>query len=171
MGEIKSTLDLVMEKTKHLSLSEDEKAGQQRDDYEKRIRGLLQKYADGLLTSDRFQDQMKTMQDQLNLLDEGPLILSILNHIDPDLENTKWMDLLDAYRPKLRTPILDLLSTYVQDRDRLLKTASQAFLAQLKSNHAIRGSALVPHLVSDRALQDKLTILRQETITNITNLY
>ena len=43
MGEIKSTLDLVLEKTKHLSQSSDEKQAQIRKDVEIRIKGILQK--------------------------------------------------------------------------------------------------------------------------------
>ena len=42
MGEIKSTLDLVMEKTKNLSLSDEERLGQKNKEIASRIRGLLQ---------------------------------------------------------------------------------------------------------------------------------
>ena len=42
MAEIKSTLDLVMERTRHLSQSTAEKEAQRRGDFEKRLQGLLQ---------------------------------------------------------------------------------------------------------------------------------
>lgn len=46
MAEIKSTLDLVMEKTKDLSLSDEERQGQKNKEIGSRIRGLLNKFQD-----------------------------------------------------------------------------------------------------------------------------
>jgi hypothetical protein len=46
MAEIKSTLDLVMEKTKNLNLSNAEKQDQKNKEMESRLRGLVQKYQD-----------------------------------------------------------------------------------------------------------------------------
>ena len=46
MGEIKSTLDLVLEKTRHLSQSSGEKQAQTQKDTDNRINGMLQKYLD-----------------------------------------------------------------------------------------------------------------------------
>ena len=57
MGEIKSTLDLVMEKTKHLSLSDEEKQNQKNSEIEKRVNGLLQKCRDQILSTDELQKE------------------------------------------------------------------------------------------------------------------
>lgn len=46
MAEIKSTLDLVLERTKHLSQSSEEKQAQKQKDIANRLNGLLQKYQD-----------------------------------------------------------------------------------------------------------------------------
>ena len=54
MAEIKSTLDLVLEKTRDMTLSSDEKQQQQREAIETRFRGLLQKYIDGSLTREQY---------------------------------------------------------------------------------------------------------------------
>ena len=43
MGEIKSTLDLVLEKTRHLSQSSEEKQAQTQKDTGNRINGMLKK--------------------------------------------------------------------------------------------------------------------------------
>ena len=50
MGEIKSTLDIVMEKTQNLSLSTEERQEQHNIEIVKRIKGLLQKYQDQTLS-------------------------------------------------------------------------------------------------------------------------
>ena len=57
MAEIKSTLDLVMEKTKNLSLSSEERQAQKSKEIESRIRGLLQKFKDQALSADKFKSE------------------------------------------------------------------------------------------------------------------
>ena len=52
MAEIKSTLDLVMEKTKHLSLNDEEKLTQTNSAMEKRVSGVLKKCQDQILSRD-----------------------------------------------------------------------------------------------------------------------
>ncbi len=171
MGEIKSTLDLVLEKTKHLSLSTEEKEGQQRQTYQQRLKGLLQKYADGLLTTDKFRDQLKALQEQLNFDDDKLLVSQILRHIDPDQDNAHWLNLLDGYTPTLRTPVTESLAAYMQRREDLSQSAVQRLRDQLKSERQIHGSALAPNLAGDGGFQKKMTALRQETLSAIADLY
>ena len=62
MAEIKSTLDLVMEKTKNLSLSEEERQGQKNEEIESRIRGLLQKFNDQAFSIDKLGSEYQKLQ-------------------------------------------------------------------------------------------------------------
>ena len=55
MGEIKSTLDLVMERTRNLTLSDEEKQAHKQMAIASRIKGLLQKMLDGMLTEYEFE--------------------------------------------------------------------------------------------------------------------
>jgi len=59
LGEIKSTLDLVFEKTKDLTLSDDEKIRLAREKLEKRVQGLCNKYLDNFFPLSRLQDEME----------------------------------------------------------------------------------------------------------------
>jgi len=170
MGEIKSTLDLVMEKTKHLSLSAEEKVGQQREAYEKRLKGFLQQYADGLLTIVDFQDQLLTIQKNLGVNDIQPLIRQILNHVNPDRDNSLWLDLLETYRPRLKAPTQEILSTYVQHRENLLQTGMQNYLERLRSDHQIYGPAVVPNLIQDQKIQQELMIMKNKVRDNLNTL-
>ena len=171
MSEIKSTLDLVMEKTKHLALSEEEKIGQQRDTYEKRLKGFLQKYADRLQTIDAFQNELKSLQENLGIDDTHLLIRQILNHVDPDQDNTHWLDLLEVFRPNLRGPTQEALAAYAQRLETLSQSVLQNLAAQLKSERQIHGSAVRPNLAGDRAFLEKLSSLRRKTLTTITALH
>ena len=51
MAEIKSTLDIIMEKAKKFSVTEEEKKGFKRQELEGKIKGLVQKALDGVLGS------------------------------------------------------------------------------------------------------------------------
>lgn len=48
MGEIKSTLDIVMEKTKHLSMTHEEKLANEKEEVQAAVRGLAQKYNESI---------------------------------------------------------------------------------------------------------------------------
>ena len=94
MGEIKSTLDLVMERTKHLSLSAEEKAQQQKENFEKRLQGLLQQYADGALSVDAFQKGVSELSSELGVTGHKQLVAAICNRIDPEQDNGAWLELV-----------------------------------------------------------------------------
>jgi hypothetical protein len=64
MGEIKSTLDLVMEKTKHLSLSEEEKLNTKKIDMQNKIRGLINKYEESTLNFTELKKSIDSLQKQ-----------------------------------------------------------------------------------------------------------
>jgi hypothetical protein len=65
MGEIKSTLDLVMERTRNLTLSMEEKEGQQNADIKKRLTALAQKYEDQIIKLTEFIDMLNELKKHL----------------------------------------------------------------------------------------------------------
>ena len=77
MGEIKSTLDIVLEKTKHLKLSQDEKRAQKSKEFEKRLMGLLQKYLDQLLNLHQLQKELNRLKKS-NFENQNKLLKLIL---------------------------------------------------------------------------------------------
>lgn len=58
MGEIKSTLDIVMEKTKHLSMTAEEKQAGKIEEIESALKGLVQKYQDRVLKPEQYRGEM-----------------------------------------------------------------------------------------------------------------
>ena len=87
MGEIKSTLDLVMERTKNLTLSAEEKQAQKQLETENRIKGLVQKLQDGLLTYNQLKTEYESFKKESNLSDNSLLVREILTRLDPDQDN------------------------------------------------------------------------------------
>jgi hypothetical protein len=67
MGEIKSTLDLVMEKTKNLNLSNAEKEQQKNKEIKNRLRGLVQKFQDNILDTDNLRSEYQKLKKEYGL--------------------------------------------------------------------------------------------------------
>lgn len=97
MGEIKSTLDLVMERTRHLSLSSEEKKRQQKEAFKKRLNGLLANFADGSLTVDALQNRISQLQKKLKVDDRKIVLSAIGERIDPGGDNRHWLQFFKGY--------------------------------------------------------------------------
>ena len=167
MGEIKSTLDLVMEKTRNLSLSPEEKETQQKADFEKRLQGLLQQYADNMETVDSLQERISTLQAELDVSDSRLLIETVFKRIDPDRDNQQWLALLHRMVPDALEPVQDSLAEYARRRDDLIETTGRRLLDQLAQDHEIGGTAVLPNPVHDSGYQKNLERLKQRTQTQI----
>ena len=149
MAEIKSTLDLVMEKTKNLSLSSEERQAQKNQEIESRIRGLLQKYKDRALSTDKFESEYQKLQKDYERLETAHLIKEICGQIELEEDNQALFELLAEYK----VSDLDGLTSVLQDFQTVLDTAAgkrrKTLKDQLAKKHSISGSAVVPKLEND----------------------
>ncbi len=149
MGEIKSTLDLVMEKTKHLTLSQEEKDAQTRAEADKQLKGLTQKYIDKRLKKEQLQKELITLRQTFNLNIDEMLSTQLLDGLSLGENN--------AFRLELLYEICGLdvakLETIFYDFQNSLKVAAEKRITQIKKNlasrHFISGSAVIPHLDAD----------------------
>ena len=64
MGEIKSTLELVMEKTKHLTLSEEEKRARRLEIFQTKVKGLVHKYCENLITENQLETEFSRLKTE-----------------------------------------------------------------------------------------------------------
>lgn len=163
MGEIKSTLDLVMERTRHLSLSEEEKERQRREDFEKRFQGLLQQYADENRSVDHLVERLAALQQEMKLSDPQSTAAIVIGRIDPDRENRPWLALLERLAPEALPSLQDLLETHERQESQCLQKGREAVAARLAEDYGIRGSAVVPNPHKDAAARRELAALRDET--------
>jgi hypothetical protein len=163
MGEIKSTLDLVMERTRHMSLSAEEKAKQQQAEFEKRLSGLLQQYADNVLTLNEVQSRITELQQKKNVSDLKVVITAVLARVDLDQENEHWLVLLDKLKPVACDPLKNILSAYDKQKNGLLQNSARQMSDRLSRSLGIRGSAVVPNPLKDSQYRNELAILQKET--------
>ncbi|MEJ2168192.1 MAG: hypothetical protein P8X90_21940, partial [Desulfobacterales bacterium] len=149
MGEIKSTLDLVMEKTKNLSLSDEEKQAQKHKEVESRIRGLLQKYQDGWLNKNELKKDYESLKKDFELSDDKAMLNEIFSRLDYSRDNQLLLELLEECG-RVNPASLEAI---INDCRRAHHEAAGERKAQLKENlsrkFAISGSAVVPNLQTD----------------------
>jgi hypothetical protein len=148
MGEIKSTLDLVLEKTKHLTLSPEEKQKQDLTEAKKAIKSLLQKYQDDLLSFEQLEDKLHRLQETSSM--DGAWMRNIVSErIDPDQDNTIWLELLDKYFGLNITGLASVLHEYRRALNQAEEKWCNKQKETLETDHSIKGSAVVPNPDSD----------------------
>jgi ribosomal protein S20 len=151
MAEIKSTLDLVMEKTKNLSFSSDERQEQKNIEIESRIRGLLQKFKDQALSADKFKSEYQKLQKDYDLMgtQNTHLIREICGQIGLAKNNQALFEVLAEFK----VADLEGLTKVLQEFQTALDTAAgqrrKILKDQLAKTHFISGSAVVPNLEND----------------------
>ena len=160
MGEIKSTLDLVMERTRHLSLSAEERARQKQEEFRGRLQGLLQQYDDGALTADTLRTRIAGLEKELQSTDPQIVRHAVITRIDPDQDNTRWLDLLPHDR---QAALRSILAAHQEARTALDQTSRERLLPLLARKHAIAGTAVVPNPLQDPQYNQALQQLRQLT--------
>ena len=150
MSEIKSTLDLVMEKTRHLTLSQEEKKAQERIEVNKRLQGFLQKYQDNLLKKENLKKELDNLKIAYDLNVDGMLTDLLLNSLKLGRDNTIFLELLSG----IFGINLSGLETIFHDFKDAVKSATKKRVGQIKTdlskNRFISGSAVVPNLEGDR---------------------
>jgi hypothetical protein len=149
MGDIKSTLDLVMEKTKNLNLSNEEREQQESKEIKNRLRGLVQKFQDNILSTDNLRSDYQKLKKEYGLTSNRLLIEEICSQIQPGKDNHARFDLLAEFK----VPDFERLKSVLQEFQTVLDTAAgqrhKILKDQLAKTHFISGSAVVPNLEND----------------------
>jgi hypothetical protein len=150
MAEIKSTLDLVMEKTRHLTMTDNDKLEQAAAEFKAALNGLIQQYLDRGADTDRFREQLYSLEQSGSFSDRGIVIGEIARRIDPDVDNRLLLDLLQSACEVDVSGIRILLEKCVQAVDREADAAHRRAMEEL-GKRGISGSAVVPNFHADKA--------------------
>lgn len=162
MAEIKSTLDLVMERTKHLSLSSEEKENQKSVEIEQKINGLLQKVADGKLKMDECFRALDDLKISEGTGVEDSLISTITNRLYLDRDNRDLLMVLNSYCHIDIAPLEKILADYRLKRSQEAAKQIETAKKELAKSHFISGSAIIPNLKSYQNWQNTLVAIRKD---------
>ena len=153
MGEIKSTLDLVMEKTKHLTQSREERAQQTLKEARQRIRGLIHKYQDNLLDQDRFAIELDKMIKAYDVNINDILRNELLGALDVNRDNKSRLALLKDICNMDITGLESVYDGYMDELQLMTQERNQVLINDLAEKQSIAGSAVVPNVEKDSIWQ------------------
>ena len=149
MSEIKSTLDLVMEKTKHLSMSDEEKEAQQKADAGKTLKGFILKFKDQILPQEQFMQEMKRLERDDNFDVRAGLRNAILEEIDLETDQGSIIVLLREACGIDTTLLEAILKEYAGKITSAKQKRTSRLKEALRETRRISGSAVVPNLEND----------------------
>ena len=149
MAEIKSTLDLVMEKTRDMTLSSAEKQQQQREEIENRIKGLLQKYIDGGLTRKQLKDDYAAPKKQDGRTAARAVANGIIGRLELQQNNSRLLDVLELLEGWDVTDIGKLIAEWRNRHRDAARQRSDQLKEALAREHFVTGPAIVANLDAD----------------------
>ena len=149
MGEIKSTLDLVMEKTRHLTLNDEEKAEQSKQEVRKRINGLRQKFNDNLLKIAGVKRELELLGKNYDLNPISILASMLVDGLKLGRNNLSDLELLKEICGVDVSALEALLLEFQSQMNFAAQQRIKNIKTDLAKKHRISGSAIVPNLERD----------------------
>jgi hypothetical protein len=92
MAEIKSAIELAMERTRNLVMDDDEKKESQKKDVENRIRAVLRRYLEGMTEMNKAMGELEEVKAEPELK-RKLLVTLLIEDFDITRENSRVLDL------------------------------------------------------------------------------
>lgn len=160
MGKIRSTLDIVMERTRDLTITEEQKAELRFQEWTLKARGWVQRYSSGALRADDLRAELARGMAVCPELAEI-LKRALVQALDPDGDyrtQAAGLKTVLGIDPQLYLARLEAFATAMNADEH---TARELRLSTLH-DRGIGGSAVLPNLETDQAWQDHKAGLRAD---------
>ena len=148
MGEIKSTLDIIMEKTKGLTMTEEEKEAFRKKETAGKVRGLFQRFLDGFIDAERLKDEIGGLGEERYAVAREALIRECIGRMASGADNTIFLDALENAAGLDIAPIRKIILDYNQDLEQQKMDRKQVLQKNLEGL-GISGSAVIPNIHAD----------------------
>jgi len=171
LGEIKSTLDLVFEKTRNLTLSDEEKLSLAHEKLDKKVQGLCNRYLDNFFPVSRLKDEMEKIASNDRELSNTFLKKYLFARFDLDSDNSLIMSALSEVASCDITSLKNLRKEYNSEKEDTKKALTEKSLLALQES-GVSGSAVIPNLDNIPEWNEFLKSLRkryQELLKTIEN--
>jgi hypothetical protein len=168
MAEIKSTLDIIMERTRGLRMTEDEKRAFKEQETAGKIKGLVQKCLDGAFDLGRFQKEVTALKSGVR--DEsmvGRLLgEECLDRIELGKDTERLFEILEK-ATKLDVPALKEKMREVEKQVNEEKMIRESRLASDLRERGFSGSAVVPNINADPGWNEYVGKMKQAFIKEV----
>jgi hypothetical protein len=148
MAEIKSTLDIIMEKAKKFSVTEEDKQGFKRQELEGKIKGLVQKTLDGILSSERFQAELAALHGKEKDLVDQILKEELVARLEVEANSQELSSMFEYTAGSAFPALRRVLVEFEKKCEKQKESRRKALLEELRGK-GISGSAVLPNLDAD----------------------
>ncbi|MCJ7784137.1 MAG: hypothetical protein MUP41_09395, partial [Desulfobacterales bacterium] len=149
MGEIKSTLELAMERTKHFAISKKEKEEMKQKEVLQKATSLFHRYREGHLSLNEVLKEIERMERRTATTVKEYLLshwIDALSLDDDDERILKGVESLEERRfAEVKQRFHHLLSQYQREKEKVKEEARVQFTEALRKD-GIYGSAVEPKL-------------------------
>jgi hypothetical protein len=148
MAEIKSTLDIIMEKAKRFTVTEEEKQGFKRQELEGKIKGLVQKAVDGILDYRKFQVEVAALQTREKDLVDQVLKKELVTRLELEENSQEFLKMLEYVAGSASSGVREVLADFEKKGEKQKEIRRKTLLESLMKK-GISGSAVLPNLDAD----------------------
>lgn len=165
MGEIKSTIDLVMEKTKRMRFSAKEHEQLKDDDYRIRAGILAKRYLNSYLNLDGLKKEIANFEEAIRGRILQDTRRELIDSLDPEGNFKRILAgirvLTGESNPELIDGIERLIAEYHQARSKRYQTISDQ-MKELLEKEGIFGDAVDPRVATDPTWEEALNQLQED---------
>lgn len=148
MGEIRSTMDIIMERTKGLTMSDEEKRRFREGEMSGRIRGLVQRGMDKTLDMERLKVELAALQEKDREMADRLIGEEFLSRIEPGGDNEFLLNCLSEILGLDTSSLRDKLQTFAHTLEKE-RTAREAVLRERLEARGVSGSSVLPNPEAD----------------------
>jgi len=149
MGEIKSTLELVMERTKKFAISEKEKEEMKQKEVLQKATGLFRRYREGHLSLNEILKQIEKMEKKIAITVKELLLSQWIDALSLDDDDERILKGIESLKQKtideVKQKFNHLLAQYLSEKEKVKEKVKVQFTEALRKD-SIYGSAVEPNL-------------------------
>jgi hypothetical protein len=164
MGEIKSALELAMERTKGLSVSEKEKEEMKQKEVLRKATGLFHRYREGRLSLSDVLNEVERMEKKTATTVKEYLLSDWIDALSLDEDNDRILKGVESLKARsiaeVKKRFDHLLSQYQRDKEKVKEKAKVQLIEALKKD-GIWGSAVEPKLEGSELWKKEIENLDQ----------
>jgi hypothetical protein len=163
MGEIKSTLELAIERTKKFAVSDKEREEMKQKEVLQKAASLFHRYRDGLLSLNEILKQLDKMEKTAATTVKELLLSQWIDALSLDDEEEKIFRAVELLEHRnideARQEFRSLLSRYQTEKDKVKEKARLQLIEDLRKD-GICGSAVEPKLGGNELWEKENEALR-----------
>jgi hypothetical protein len=169
MAEIKSTLDIIMEKTKGLTMTDEEKRELKRKEMAGKFKGLIQKFSDSFIDPDGLKMELADLGNGHEDMLRRIIMEEIAGRIKPEGDNGPLLEILESTTGMDTAPIREFTKDFERKLEKERAVHEKGLKKRLKKK-GVSGSAVIPNLNADSQWRDYIAKQKEQFRNKVAGL-